>query len=382
MEVNGSDGLEGMLSSFIQPWYDALKEPHKAQAAALSALLEGYSKTGYGKSHGAEGVETPEEYRRAFPTCDYEGFSPHIAQVREGDYAALLPEKAVGWVMTRGTTGKSKVIPVTQTHMDLIFFLGARGIVNHALRKPESGVLGGNVLNLNFPSRVENIQTGKGEETFGYSSGTYAKFNPKFGSTQLVPKQEEIDALGGGIGKADWDARFELVYQRAKGERIKSVMGVTPVMTAFGRYIKGRHGELPRDLWKMGGLFCTSVAKIHTNYAPALRKLYGDADVVELYTATEGAFGQQLDDNPYFSPNYDAYFFEVLTGKGVKMLHEMRAGEWGRLIISGPLFPRYDIGDLVESAGKGYFRVFGRNNLSTVIEHRLFNIITGRSLGF
>jgi len=159
-------------------------------------------------------------------------------------------------------------------------------------------------------------------------------------------------------------------------------MGVTPVMTAFGRYVKGKHGKLPRNIWDMGGLFCTSVAKIHTNYAPHLRKLYGNTDVVELYTATEGVFGQQLDDNPYFSPNYDVYFFEVITGNGVKMLHDMRAGEWGRLIISGPLFPRYDIGDLVESAGKGYFRVFGRNKLSTVVEHRLFNLITGRSIGF
>jgi hypothetical protein len=381
MEDNGSDGLRGMLSSFIQPWYDALKDPTRAQASALSMLLEGYSKTGYGKSHGAGGLRTGEEFKRAFPVCDYEGFRPYIDRVREGDHEALLPEEALGWVMTRGTTGKSKVIPVTQTHMDLILFLGARGIVNHALRKPESGVLGGHVLNLNFPSEVNRLRTAMGEEAYGYSSGTYAKFNPQFGGTRLVPKQEEIDALGGGIGRANWEARFELVYKAAKDQRIKSVMGVTPVITAFGRYIKGRHGRLPRDIWQMGGLFCTSVAKIHTNYAPALRKLYGDADVVELYTATEGAFGQQLDDNPYFSPNYDVYFFEVATGKGVKMLHEMRAGEWGKLIISGPLFPRYDMGDLVECAGKGYYRVFGRNTFFTVVEHRLFSLITGRAFG-
>lgn len=381
MAAGGFNGLEGLLASFIQPWYDALRDPAKAQRAALSTLLEGYSKTGYGKSHGAEGVRTTEDFRSAFPVSGYECFRPHIERVREGDHGALLPEKAVGWVMTRGTTGKSKVIPVTQTHMDLILLLGARGIVNHALRKPESGVLEGHVLNLNFPSQVNELQTGDGEEAYGYSSGTYAKFNPQFGGAQLVPRQEEIDALGGGIGKADWEARFELVYRRAQGERVKSVMGVTPVITAFGRHVKDRHGKLPRDLWRMGGLFCTSVAKIHTNYAPVLRKLYGDTDVVELYTATEGVFGQQLDDNPYFCPNYDAYFFEVLTGKGFKMLHEMRAGEWGKLIISGPLFPRYDIGDLVESAGKGYFRVFGRNKLSTVLEHRLFNLITGRSIG-
>lgn len=382
MGAESLQGEGGMLASFIKPWYDALKDPAAAQEAALWALMEGYSGTDYGREHGAPSIGTAEDFRRGFPVRGYDGFRPYIEKVKGGCHGALLPEAAVGWVMTRGSTGKPKIIPVTQTHMDLILLLGARGIVNHALRKPESNVLGGHVLNLNFPSRVSELSTGKGEEGYGYSSGTYAKFNPQFGGTRLVPKQEEIDALGGGIGKRDWEARFELVYQRAKGERIRSVMGVTPVIAAFARHVKGRHGVLPRELWDMRGLFCTSVAKIHTNYAPALRKLYGDADVVELYTATEGVFGQQLDDNPYFSPNYDAYFFEVATGNGVKMLHEMRAGEWGRLVISGPLFPRYDIGDLVESAGKGYFRVFGRAKLSTVIEHRLFNLITGRALGF
>jgi len=376
------DGLEDFLEAFVQPWHDVLKDPAKAQEAALYGLLEGYSKTAYGRDHDAGGVRTVDDFRRAFPASGYDGFKPYIERVREGDAGALLPEPVVGWVMTRGTTGRSKVIPVTKTHMDLILLLGARGIVNHALRKRDSGVLEGHVLNLNFPSQVGMLCTGNGEEPYGYSSGTYARFNPQLGGTRLVPKQEEIDALGGGIGKGDWEARFELVYQRTQGENIKSVMGVTPVITAFGRHIKRRHGKLPRDLWSMGGLFCTSVAKIHTAYAPILRKFYGKADIVELYTATEGVFGQQLDDNPYFCPNYDAYFFEVVTGRGVEMLHEMEAGEWGRLVVSGPLFPRYDMGDLVESAGKGYFRVFGRAKLSAIIEHRLFNLITGRSLGF
>lgn len=375
-------GLEDFLAAFIQPWHDALKDPAKAQEATLSGLLAGYSKTAYGRDHDTIGVSTFEDFRRAFPVSGYDGFKPFIERVKDGDAGALLPEPVVGWVMTRGTTGRSKVIPVTKTHMDLILLLGARGIVNHALRRKDSEVLEGNVLNLNFPSQVGMLRTGKGEEPYGYSSGTYAKFNPQFGGTRLVPKQEEIDALGGGIGRGDWEARFELVFQRAQGENIKSVMGVTPVITAFGRHIKSKHGKSPRDIWSMGGLFCTSVAKIHTGYAPTLKKLYGKADIVELYTATEGVFGQQLDNNPYFCPNYDAYFFEVVMGSGVKMLHEMKAGEWGRLVVSGPLFPRYDMGDMVESAGKGYFRVFGRAKISTIIEHRLFNLITGRSLGF
>jgi hypothetical protein len=129
----------------------------------------------------------------------------------------------------------------------------------------------------------------------------------------------------------------------------------------------------------MRGLFCTSVAKIQTRYAPLLRHQYGDrAPVVEMYTATEGVFAQQIDDRPYVVPNYDAFVFEVKTMKGdVRLLHELKAGEWGRLIVSGPIFPRYDIGDMIESLGENYFRVFGRAAKVTTAEHIIFELFTG-----
>jgi hypothetical protein len=65
-------------------------------------------------------------------------------------------------------------------------------------------------------------------------------------------------------------------------------------------------------------------------------------------------------------PNYDLYLFEVRTNEGVKPLHQLKKNEWGRLIVSSVLFPRYEIGDLIESVGKGYFEC------SEGIEHVLF----------
>ena len=108
-----------------------------------------------------------------------------------------------------------------------------------------------------------------------------------------------------------------------------------------------------------------------------MRKYFGNVPVVEIYSATEGVFAQQLDDLPYVTPNYDKYLFEVETAHGTKMLHELRRGEWGRLIVSSCMFPRYDIGDLIEAAGKDYFRVIGRRNAFTLLEHRLFRLFFG-----
>jgi hypothetical protein len=198
-----------------------------------------------------------------------------------------------------------------------------------------------------------------------------------FDRVSLIPRQEAIDAVGSGIGKTDWEKRFELVYQQALDKNVTATMGVTPVILAFARYIQRKHGKKPVDLWKFQALFCTSVRKIQFKYAPVLRKYFGPVTVVEMYTATEGVFAQQLDELPYVTPNFDAYFFEVDTGNGVKMLHELKRGEWGRLLISSCMFPRYDIGDMIEAAGKNYYRVFGRRNTLTLLEHRLYRLFLG-----
>jgi hypothetical protein len=41
------------------------------------------------------------------------------------------------------------------------------------------------------------------------------------------------------------------------------------------------------------------------------------------------------------------------------------------------MFARYDIGDLVEARGKNYFRVSGRNNKLTILEHLLYRAFLG-----
>ncbi|HEX4922026.1 MAG TPA: GH3 auxin-responsive promoter family protein [Candidatus Bathyarchaeia archaeon] len=366
------------LKSFVDPWYNSLRHPEHSQAQTLAKLVEGYSRTEYGDKYGAKNVKTITDFQRSFPIVDYWGLFPWLEQVRQGRESALLSEPVETWVMTRGTTGVSKVIPATKSHLDLILMTGARALINFALKKNDFEVLSGEVLNLNFPSDVNSIRTREGEKRYGYSSGTYARLNPSLGQARLVPKQEEIDALGGGSSKMDWEKRFELVHQRAKDRPVKSVMGVTTVIEAFARYVKKHHRVLPKNFWNLKAVFLTSVAKIQTKHAPIVRHFFGRVPVVEMYTATEGVFAQQLDDNPYVCPNYDAYLFEAVTRGGVKPLYELKPREWGRIIVSTPLFPRYDIGDFVEAEGQGYYRIIGRTRTRTALEHVLYNLMSLR----
>jgi hypothetical protein len=89
--------------------------------------------------------------------------------------------------------------------------------------------------------------TQTGEIAYGYSSGIYAKHNAGAARIKMVPEQDEIDALRGGITVKDWENRFDLAYDKARGNNITVVIGVTQTMIQFASFLKKRKGIYPKD---------------------------------------------------------------------------------------------------------------------------------------
>ena len=112
-----------------------------------------------------------------------------------------------------------------------------------------------------------------------------------------------------------------------------------------------------------------SAPGINTYHPAALRAMYGPLEIREIYGATEGMFGQQRDEKRAWVPNYDLFFFEVQTRSGVKMLHEMRPREMGKLIVSTLILPRYQIGDIIRAFQPPYFRCIGRDRWWTPLNY-------------
>jgi hypothetical protein len=350
-----------MLTQQLQPWHEAIANPAQAQETVLQRLLESYAMTTYGKRHGAEQTSSVEDYRRSFPITSYNEFKPLIQQVMAGEVNLLLSEEPIGWAITRGTTqGESKFIPMTPTDLRMRVSAG-RAMMNYVLDTGRYDLFQGVNLNLNFPSRVGTIKVGERDVEYGYSSGIYTKFVSKHTPIRSVPTQDEIDSLGGGKTIRDWEARFELAYQKCKDENVTLVGGVAPTALRFARYLRRVHGVYPKDLWKTHIMTLGSVPGINTRYQPSLTALYGRMAIREIYGTTEGMFGQQLDEKRAWVPNYDMFFFEVETRSGIKMLHEMRSGEMGNLVVSTPILPRYDIGDRILCVRQPYFRCIGRD---------------------
>jgi hypothetical protein len=349
-----------MLQALLQPWHDSVANPEKAQAGVLHNLLKDYARTAYGAAHGAAQVDTVEGFRRAFPIATYLEYKPLIDRVMAGENELLLCEEPVGWAITRGTTkGESKFIPMTPTDLRLRISAG-RAMLNYVASTRRYDLFKGVNLNLNFPSVVGMVKAGDREVTYGYSSGIYTKYVSTFTPIRSVPTQDEIDALGGGKTERDWEQRFELAFEKCKEQNVTLVGGVCPTAMRFGRYLHRVHKVYPKDLWKTQVMTLGSVPGINTHYQPALNAMYGPAAIREIYGATEGMFGQQMDEQRAWVPNYDLFFFEVQTRSGIKMLHEMRPGEMGGLVVSTPILARYRIGDLILALQPPYYRCIGR----------------------
>ncbi len=358
-----------LLQALLQPWHDAVADPVKTQDSVLHHLLQDYAKTEYGVEHGAANIGTLADYRRAFPVMTYEDYRPIIQKVMEGEERLLLWEKPVGWAITRGTTkGESKFIPMTATDLNMRVSAG-RAMMNYVAGSKRFNLFDGVNLNLNFPAVVGTVKAGDRELEYGYSSGIYTKRVSTFTPIRSAPTQDEIDALGGGKSTKDWEKRFELAYEKCKDQNVTLVGGVCPTALRFARYLHHAYKVYPKELWKTQIMTLGSVAGINTKYQPALNALYGPAAIREIYGATEGMFGQQLDDKRAWTPNYDMFFFEVATRSGVKMLHEMRPGEMGGLIVSTPILPRYRIGDLILAYRAPYFRCIGREEWYTPLRY-------------
>ena len=369
MSYSDSHPQASLLRGLLQPWHEAVADPVTAQEEVLHRLLGWYAQTDYGKRHGAAHIETIEDYRRAFPVATYEEYKPLIQQVMAGDVGLLLDEEPVGWAITRGTTGdEHKFIPMTPTDLRMRISAG-RAMMNYVAESGRYDLFDGVNLNLNFPSVVGTVQVGEHEIEYGYSSGIYVKYVSAWTPIRSAPTQEQIDSQGGGKTVRDWENRFELAYEKCKDENVTMVGGVAPTATRFARYLRKKHKVYPKDLWKTQIVTLGSVPGINTRYRPALRALYGPVAIREIYGATECMFGQQRDKRKAWVPNYDLFFFEVETRSGIKMLHEMRPGEMGSMVVSTPVLPRYEIGDLIRAFRPPYFRCIGRDKWWTPLRY-------------
>ncbi|MEA4906681.1 MAG: GH3 auxin-responsive promoter family protein [Anaerolineaceae bacterium] len=360
----------GDLMEALSSWQMAIMDPVGAQQKVLEALLKIYEGTEYGRQHHAGQVKDAEEYREAFPAMAYSDYSPLIQPALQGDHGLLLSEAPVGWTMTRGSgKNQGRSIPYTRFDLDRWASATQRSILSYVEHSGREDILDGVFLNLSFPSGKGKANPGPRETACGPGAALSTRLALSGLPMGSLPDQAEIDTLGGGKSDRDWEARFELAFQKCKNQNVTLAGGLASVMLDFGAYLHRKYKVYPKDVWKIPVLIVEGMPGINTRIASVLHAMYGPAAIREVYSAAEGVFGQQMDERRAWIPNIDLYYFEVETRSGIIGMHDMHPGEIGSLIVSTPVLPRYKIGDLIAAFQPPYFRCIGRTSQWTTLRY-------------
>ena len=225
----------------------ATRDPVAAQQRKLLEIVRANQGTEYGRAHGFAKVHDLLSYQAAVPIVSYDEIRPLVERMARGEHGVLTAEDPVMFAQTSGTTGKSKLIPVTPScrgrdHADQM-----RVWLHHA-QCAHPRIFRGKILSLVSPAVAGRTEAGI---PYGSTSGMmYRDMNPLVRRSYVVPY--EVFEI------ADYEATYYAVMRLGLAADVTLLATANPasvqklVDTADGRadaLLRDLHdGTLDREL--------------------------------------------------------------------------------------------------------------------------------------
>ena len=102
-----------MLAFKAKAFEKSTKNPIYTQERLLLEYLRVNRSTEYGKKYHFSEVKSIADYQMLVPMSDSESIFPYVERISAGSRNVLTKDKVVFFGLTSGTTGKPKLIPVT-----------------------------------------------------------------------------------------------------------------------------------------------------------------------------------------------------------------------------------------------------------------------------
>jgi hypothetical protein len=378
------------------------------QTQFLLKLLRAHQNTALGREFGLSDIKTVEQFRDRIPVLPYSSYEPYTKRIAQGEQNVLTPDPVVYINLTSGSTGKSKMVPVTRRYHNSLgrSNLAAIGFLIEALRSqnqqnPSRKLQLGKILLTNSallqgrtsggidygPVTVNTLRMGKAlykqllvnpYETLEIADSLsrhyvcllFALRNPSMRvlianfpmqmlrtCTYLEKYAPDLirDLKAGTI--APW-LKLEPVI-RAKLERNFSANRdradrLQAILQAEGRLT-------PKLVWPDLSLVVTAMGGTSDFYLERFSNYFEDTPVFGgMYGTAEGNFGIYHDLNKEGGIlAINSSFFEFIPKEQwdaeypkTILPNEVKAGESYRILVSNYSgFYRYDIGDVVEVVG-------------------------------
>lgn len=377
------------------------RQTSAVQEKFLFSLLSAYRNTELGQKYELSQIKTVDQFRETIPILPYSCYQPYIDRIAQGETNILTPDPVEYLHLTSGSTGTSKLIPVTRR---------SRSIRNRASRTSisfafeaarQSGRPVGKML---LTSSVQMLgRTSAGIE-YGHVSVADLR-SSNFLSRQLLAYPFEVlqpasslarhyvcllFALGNpntGVIAANFPVLAlrlcdylenyaeDLIEDLARGTiapwidlepelriRLERRLKASPQRAALLRQIFKAEGRLtPKLAWPNLSFIVTARGGTSDFYFERFPSYFGDTPIFGgIYSSSEAVFGIYYDfNNDGNILALESGFFEFIpvdqwevTHPKTLLAHEVRVGEKYRILVTNYNgFYRYDIGDVVEVVG-------------------------------
>lgn len=134
------------------------------QKQFLLSLLKAHQNTAFGREYGFRDITTVEQFREQIPVLNYRSYSPYMEEIAQGKSNVLTADEVIYMNMTSGSTGKQKLIPVTQQAQRLNRQANLRSICFGIKSGAEQGVVFGQIL---LTSSIQLLGNTSGEIPYG-----------------------------------------------------------------------------------------------------------------------------------------------------------------------------------------------------------------------
>lgn len=179
----------------------------------LRAILAANRETVFGKKYDFANITSIEEFQRAVPCHDYEMLRPYIEEQEKTGAAVLTAEAPVMYARTSGTTGKHKLIPLTDTAIRR--YRKQQRLLSSLQHKVSPESFHGKALAIVSPAVEGRLPSGR---AYGSMSGYVYQTMPALVRRRAVVPASVLDI-------EDYDTRYQLILRLALGERDITYLG-------------------------------------------------------------------------------------------------------------------------------------------------------------
>jgi hypothetical protein len=383
---------------------DMTKRTPEVQERLLLDQIRRNASGQFGRDFGFDEIKTYDDYRRRMPIAQYDDFEPYIAQVREGNTAALFGEntKILMFAMTSGTTKTPKTIPVTERsvknyrdgwmiwgiraftdHWDMLKW-GMRPVLQMASdwqeRKTPAGIPCGAITGLTakmqsplvritycLPVEAARIKSIEAKYYVALRMSAYRDLgclmaaNPSTILSIVRLGDREKETLIRDIAQGTIDPKWEIPQDILDSFRWRWRIKHKAAAKRMEKIVETTGHLLPKDYWPRLSLLANWTGGTMGSYLNAYPDYFGDVPVRDVgLIASEGRMTIPIDDGtPAGVLDIRHNVFEFIPAESIDdpmpetlLPHELREGHDYFVLLTTPggLY-RYNIHDMVRCRG-------------------------------